>query len=50
MIIYAWWLRTSSKFSGKKSKKQPENLEMESPKRMRIRPKSTAFIKWILIE
>jgi len=28
MIISAWWLRTSSKFSGKKSKTQPENLEM----------------------
>jgi len=25
MIISAWWLRTSSKFSGKKAKKQPEN-------------------------
>jgi len=27
MIISAWWLWTSSKFSGKKSKKQPENSE-----------------------
>jgi len=27
MIISALWLRTSSKFSGKKSKKQPEKLE-----------------------
>jgi len=27
MIISAWWLRTSSKFSGKKTKKQPENSE-----------------------
>jgi len=26
MIITAWWLRTSSKFSGKKSKKQPQKL------------------------
>jgi len=26
--ISAWWLRTSSKFSGKKSKKQPENSEI----------------------
>jgi len=25
MIISAWWLRTSSKSSDKKSKKQPEN-------------------------
>jgi len=24
-IISAWWLGTSSKFSGKKAKKQPEN-------------------------
>jgi len=27
MIISAWWLRTSSKVGGKKSKKQPENSE-----------------------
>jgi len=26
MIISVWWLRTSSKFSGKKSMKQPEKL------------------------
>jgi len=30
MIISAWWLLTSSKFSGKKSKKQPENSEMDN--------------------
>jgi len=30
MIISAWWLRISCKFSGKKSKKQPENLEMDN--------------------
>jgi len=27
MIISAWWLRTSSKFSGKKSKKQLEKVK-----------------------
>jgi len=26
MIVSAWWLQTSSKFSGKKPKKQPEKL------------------------
>jgi len=30
LIISAWWLRISSKLSGKKSKKQPENLEMDN--------------------
>jgi len=30
MIISAWWLRTSSKLSGKKSKIQPENSEMDN--------------------
>jgi len=30
MIISTWWLRKSSKFSGKKSKKQPENSEMDN--------------------
>jgi len=30
MIISAWWLRTSSKFSGNKSKKQPENSELDN--------------------
>jgi len=30
MIISAWWLRTSSKFSGKKSKKQPETVKMDN--------------------
>jgi len=30
MIISAWWLRTNSKFSGKKSKKQPENSEIDN--------------------
>jgi len=29
-IVSAGWLRTSIKFSGKKSKKQPENLEMDN--------------------
>jgi len=29
MIISAWWLRTSSKLSGMKLKKQPENSEMD---------------------
>jgi len=29
MIIFAWWLRTSSKFSGKKSNKQPENSDVD---------------------
>jgi len=32
MIISAWWLRTSSKFSAKKSKKQPKNSEMDNSK------------------
>jgi len=27
-IISAWWLRTSNKLRGKKSKKRPENSEM----------------------
>jgi len=30
MITSAWWLRTSSKFNGKKSKNQPENSEMDN--------------------
>jgi len=30
MIISTWWLRTSSKYSCKKSKKQPESSEMDS--------------------
>jgi len=30
MIISAWWLETSSKLSGKKSKKQLENSEMDN--------------------
>jgi len=30
MIISAWWLRTSSKLSGKKSKKQPKNSETDN--------------------
>jgi len=30
MIISAWWLRTTSKLSGKKSEKQPENSEMDN--------------------
>jgi len=30
MIISAWWLRISSKLSGKKSKKQPENSKMDN--------------------
>jgi len=30
MIISAWWFRTSSKFSGKQSKKQLENSEMDN--------------------
>jgi len=30
MVISAWWLRTSSKLNGKKSKKQPENSEMDN--------------------
>jgi len=30
MIISAWWLQTSSKFSGKKSEKQQENLEVDN--------------------
>jgi len=37
-----------SETTGKKSKKQPENSEMNSPKRVRIRPKyntTTAFSK-----
>jgi len=31
----AWWLRTSSKLNGKKSKKQLENSEMELLSRCR---------------
>jgi len=30
LIVSAWWLRTSSKFSGKRSKKQLENSEMDN--------------------
>jgi len=30
MIISAWWLRTSSILTRKKSKKQPENSEMDN--------------------
>jgi len=30
MIISAWWFQTSSKLSGKKSKKQPQNSEMDN--------------------
>jgi len=30
MIISIWWLQTSSKFSGKKSKNQLENSEMDN--------------------
>jgi len=30
MIISAWWLRTSSKVTGKKSKNQPKNSEMDN--------------------
>jgi len=44
MIISAWWLRTSSKITGKKSKKQPENLEWTTPKRARIRLKCSAKV------
>jgi len=44
MIFAAWWLRISSKFSGKKSKKQPENAEMDNLKRVRIHPKHSATV------
>jgi len=45
MIISAWWLRTSSKLSDKKSKKQPENWKWTTPKRVRmIRPKHSATV------
>jgi len=30
MIISTWWLRTSSKLTGKKSKNQVENLKIIS--------------------
>jgi len=30
MIISAWWLQTSSKLAGKKSKNQLENSEMDN--------------------
>jgi len=42
MIISAWWIQTSSKLSGKKSRKQPERWT--TPKRMRIRPKYSATV------
>jgi len=28
MVISAWWLRTSSKLTGKKLKKQPKDLKI----------------------
>jgi len=30
MIISAWWLQTSSKFRGKKSKKQQKSSEIDN--------------------
>jgi len=39
-----------SKFSGNKSKKQPENSEMDNPERVRIRPKYNATIAFSLQE
>jgi len=41
IIISAWWLQTSSKLSGKKSKKQQKSWKWTTPKRVRIRPKYT---------
>jgi len=32
LCFVTWWLQTSSKFSGKKSKKQLDNAEMDSSK------------------
>jgi len=44
MIISAWWLRTSSKFSGKKSKNNRKTRKWTTPKRVRIRPNYSAIV------
>ena len=51
MIISAWWLRRSSKFTWKEAKLQPENLfrnrekqEWLTPKRERIRSQIKALL------
>jgi len=44
MIISAWWLRTSNKFSGEKSKYNRKIRKWTIPKRVRIRPKYSATV------
>jgi len=51
MIISAWWLRTSSKFSGKvrSQRNNRKTRKWTTPKRVRIRPKyngSTVAFSW----
>ena len=39
MIIFAWWIRTSSKFSGQEFEEILRNIESsETPKQVRIPP------------
>jgi len=50
MIISAWWLQTSSKSSGKKSKKQPENSWNGNSYMVRIRPKYSTIVAFLWLE
>jgi len=47
MIISAWWLRISSKFSGKKSKKQRKTQKWTTPKQVQIRLKYSTTITFL---
>jgi len=44
MIISAWWLQTSSKFSGKEVKETTGTWKWTTPKRVRIHPKYSATV------
>jgi len=44
MTISAWWLRTSSKFSGKKSKETTGKMEMDNSQAVQIRAKHSATV------
>jgi len=47
MIISAWWLRTSSKFSGKKSKNNWKTSKWTTPKRVGIRPTYSTTVAFL---
>ena len=47
IIFFAWWLRTSSKFSGQEFEEMYRNIvSLKTPKLVRIPPSTKLFLQW----